>query len=120
MNLVANSRQHCHNKHILRRQPIEMDENQLKRFSQCSPLPLSLPALLPKQKKIADAIPDTTNIPSGLKDASKVELIETGFTLYVDNYNKSEHRSTSERLKGIINQTSSSVNKKNKNLSENF
>lgn len=27
-----------------------------------------------------------TNIPSGLKDASNVELLDTGLTLYVDNY----------------------------------
>lgn len=32
-------------------------------------------------------LPDIINIPSGLKDASKVDLLETGFTLKVDNYN---------------------------------
>lgn len=31
------------------------------------------------------ALPDITNIPSGLKDASKVEVLETGLTLYVDS-----------------------------------
>lgn len=31
-------------------------------------------------------LPDITNIPSGLKDASNVKLLEMGFTLYVDNY----------------------------------
>lgn len=33
-------------------------------------------------------LPDITNIPSGLKDASNVELLETGCTLYVDNCRK--------------------------------
>lgn len=32
-----------------------------------------------------DAVPDTTNIPSGLNDASNVEFIGIGFTLYVDS-----------------------------------
>lgn len=29
-----------------------------------------------------NAVPDMTNIPSGLNEASKVELVDTGFTLY--------------------------------------
>lgn len=29
--------------------------------------------------------PDMTNIPSGLKEASRVELLEIGLTLWVDN-----------------------------------
>ena len=32
-------------------------------------------------KEIGDQLPDMTNIPSGLKEASKVEFAETGFTL---------------------------------------
>lgn len=38
--------------------------------------------------KLKMHVPDMTNVPSGLKDASKVELLETGFTLYVDNWSK--------------------------------
>lgn len=34
---------------------------------------------------IQNYLPDITNIPSGLKEASSVELQETGVTLYVDN-----------------------------------
>lgn len=37
-------------------------------------------------------LPDITNIPSGLKDASSVELLETGCTLYVDNCRKYQRK----------------------------
>lgn len=37
---------------------------------------------------LTKSLPDITNVPSGLKDASSVELLETGRTLYVDNCRK--------------------------------
>ena len=48
-------------------------------------------------------VPAITNIPSGLKDASNVELLETGLTLYVDNWINRDYKSTSEGLNNVYN-----------------
>lgn len=51
----------------------------------------------------ANNIPETTNMPSGLKEASKVASPETGLTLYVDSCNDGKRISDNMAPWGGIN-----------------
>lgn len=53
-------------------------------------------------KIMTKPLPDITNIPSGLKDASNVELLGTGCTLYVDNCRKYQSKCRANLVTTVI------------------